>query len=207
MLHLESRSPQALFAPPSPPLLLGRWSRGGGSLLSGAPCIVLSGPCPLHPRCLRLRSALHGKHLKLSVQFSAKGRQTACIGKPSSAFWHTKVPAVLIGKSQSYSRFFFFKSPSRLFKLETSLCRRPVGRKASSGPLSTLRFRARGLGGQVESSKGTLLVKAGTRSADWRQTVGARQKQQQSSGKFKGRATEHFCVSCSDGQGSPHVMK
>ena len=107
MLHLESRSPQALFAPPSPPLLLGRWSRGGGSLLSGAPCIVLSGPCPLHPRCLRLRSALHGKHLKLSVQFSAKGRQTACIGKPSSAFWHTKVPAVLIGKSQSYSRFFF----------------------------------------------------------------------------------------------------
>ena len=109
MLHLESRSPQALFAPPSPPLLLGRWSRGGGSLLSGAPCIVLSGPCPLHPRCLRLRSALHGKHLKLSVQFSAKGRQTACIGKPSSAFWHTKVPAVLIGKSQSYSRFFFLK--------------------------------------------------------------------------------------------------
>ena len=51
-----------------------------------------------------------------------------------------------------------------------------MGIKASSGPLSTLRIRTRGLGGQVESSKGTLLAKAGTRSADWQQTVGARQE-------------------------------
>lgn len=91
------------------PALLCCWAdaaEAGGSLLSGAPCKVLSGPCPLHPRCLCLHCALHGEHLKLSVQFSAKERQTASIGKPSLAFWHTKVPAVLIGKSQSYSSFF-----------------------------------------------------------------------------------------------------
>lgn len=63
-------------------------------------------PSPQMP--VPLWCALHVKHLKLSAQFSAKGRQTACIWKPSSASWHTKVPAVLMGKRQSYSSFFFF---------------------------------------------------------------------------------------------------
>lgn len=60
---------------------------------------------PFTPDACALWCALHVKHLKLSAQFSAKGRQTACIWKPSSASWHTKVPAVLIGKRQSYSSF------------------------------------------------------------------------------------------------------
>lgn len=113
---------------------------------------------PFTPDACALWCALHVKHLKLSAQFSAKGRQTACIWKPSSASWHTKVPAVLIGKRQSYSSF-FLKNLLQDFSSWRQAC--AGGQWAETPPLCpspNSGSEHMGSGGQAENSKGTLLA-------------------------------------------------
>lgn len=123
---------------------------------------------PFTPDACALWCALHIKHLKLSAQFSAKGRQIAYIGKPSSAFWHTEVPAVLIGKRQSYSSFFFFfLNLLQDFSSWRQAC--AGGQWAETPPLCpspNSGSEHMGSGGQAENSKGTLLVKEGPRGHD-----------------------------------------
>lgn len=131
-----------------------------GSLLSGAPCKVLSVPCSLHPRCLCPLVCFACQTPKAFCSVLSKGEARSLYQEANISFPARQDPCSTYRENEELKQF-FKKSPSRLLKLDASLWRRSVGRNAFSVPLS----KHMGTVVWTENSGGTLLAKGRARES------------------------------------------